>query len=97
MDNIEQKLEEIEALIKSNLMPKMSQPILMPSLDQPASPGRPRGPGVTRTNPVPKTASGVSPTSKKNPLKVAEQLKNPELKQEVKNNIKFNSKGQWSL
>lgn len=102
METIESKLDAIEELIKGNLMPTMNTPNLMPQIDQPASPGRPRGPGIPKSTFKPNTgATPGAPPSKKNPVAIAQQIQNKDMKEaqikQAKEGLSFNSRGQWTL
>jgi hypothetical protein len=96
MENLEAKLDELEELLKSNLIPS-----LMPKIKTPNANGRPKGPGMPRNSfKAPKTP-GINPSSSKNPVKIAEQITNPDLKEDrikqAKEGLSLNSRGQWSL
>ena len=93
--------EDKKDLTKSDLMPNMSTPNLMPKITQSNSVGRPKGPGVARS-PIPKAPNiGIKPPSKKDPVNVAQQLTNPDTKKETiaqaKEGVAFSTRGQWSL
>ena len=66
------KLEELEALLKN-----FNASIKMPKMSTPKPPSLPKA-GVAPKMP------GMGPSSKKDPIKVAEQLKNKELKPSIK-------------
>lgn len=77
MDKLFKKVEELDTLLK-----QFQASIRMPKPKMPS-------------NKPPKEAKmpGIAPTSKKDPVKVANQFKNPELKPK----IKIARNGQWSL
>lgn len=86
MKNIEQKLEEIEELVKNMggamglAMPKLPKPPTLP------------------TQPKPVTAT---PMNQKNPVKVAQQIQDPAAQKvgvkNAKSFVKFDGNGQWKL
>ena len=81
------KIEEI--LIKTR------QAITKPTLSKPNKPEAPKAPGVEKPN-----FKGAQ--SKKDPTKVAEQLENPDIKDQAlidakAEKLKFNKRGQWKL
>jgi hypothetical protein len=82
MERFFKKLDELSDLFKQfNASTKL--PKLgagMPKMPKPA---------------IPKMKTGVAPTSQKDPEKVAQQLKNPELKPKTK--VAMAKSGQWSL
>jgi len=81
MDKVEKKLLELkEALEKA---------IVLPSIKAPKTPSAPE---ISAT-PQPK-APDLTPGSKKDPIKVAQQIKDPDLKISA---IKLAKNGQWSL
>ncbi len=85
MDNLLKKLDEIEDLLKKD-------PQLMPAVK---SPTLGSGMGISMPKPASPKISGIAPSSKKDPAKVAQQLKNPKI--EIKPLIKYADNGQWSI
>jgi len=81
MDNFFKKLDELSDLLK-----QFNASIKLPKLDA----GMPKPPKMAGTK-IP----GMAPKSQKDPTKVAQQLKNPDLKPKAK--ISFAKNGQWSL
>lgn len=53
-------------------------------------------PGKTPTMPKPPKLPGINPPSKKDPVKIAQQLKNPK-EAKPKTSVKISKLGQWSL
>lgn len=89
MEIIEAKLEELEALLKA---------AVLPTITPPGQPGRPAGPSIPKPSfKAPKIKTGVSVSPKKDPVKVAAQLKDPDLKVRAKEQLSFNNGGQWAL
>ena len=80
MDSFFKNIDELSTLLK-----QFNASIKMPKLGA-DMPKPPKAPG-------PKMTPGMAPTSKKDPVKVANQLKNPDLKP----SIKIAKNGQWSL
>jgi hypothetical protein len=94
METLLKKLDELEDLIKADGLP-------MPKIKTPNANGRPKGTSAPKASfSTPKTP-GINPASKKDPVKVAQQLSNPELKDErikqAKEALSLNSRGQWRL
>lgn len=92
MEELLKKLEQIKALIKSQEVP--------PS---PKSP-KPPAPSVPQMSKQPEAPKAGQATSKKDPKKVAEQLKDPGTKdsamkeaKKIKEGVSFSTSGQWSL
>lgn len=86
MDELFKKLDALESLLKnfnaSIKMPKMSVP---------------KPPSLPKAGAAPKMP-GMGPASKKDPAKVAEQLKNKQLKPSIKPQmLKVDKNGQWKL
>lgn len=88
MDNLYKKLVELkEFLEKANVMasPKAPRMPSIPKIDQPAMPKQP----------------DLTPSSKKNPVNVAQQIEDPSAKAQAlkmaKEKIKLAKNGQWSL
>ena len=80
MEKFFKKLEELSTLLKAfNASIKTPKPTV-------GMPTTPKVPGATK---IP----GMAPNSKKDPKKIAEQLKNAELKPK----IKIARNGQWSM
>lgn len=92
METLETKLEELEALMKATILPTISTQ---------GQPGRPTGPSIPKpsfkTPKIPSTGAGVAAPSKKDPVKVSAQLKDPDLKMRAKEQMSFSQGGQWSL
>lgn len=92
MDKLEQKLKVIQELIKAQEVPPSPKP---PRAPEPTSPDAMKPPEAPKAGQA---------TSKKDPKKMAEQLKEPDAKnqamkdaQKLKEGVKFNSGGQWSI
>ena len=96
MEKIEQKLEEIRDLLKANAMPSPNPPMKIKEI-KPLTPVS----QLKTTAPVQPAAPTLAPTSKKNPLKVAQQIQDKPIKQEAvkqaKETLKVAKNGQWSL
>jgi hypothetical protein len=93
---MDELLEKTEALLKSLLSVKTgaSKDLMVPALKAPSM--KVSKPSIKQPS-LGKIPSGLPPPSKKDPTKVAEQLKNPQpgkVKVEV---LKVESNGQWSL
>lgn len=97
METIHKKLEQIEELVKNLGKPKTFTPV------SPKAPTPPKPPSIDDVKPpeAPKANQGVS---KKDPKKMAEQLKDPDLKDQamkeakkLKEGVKFTKSGQWYL
>lgn len=67
------KLDELEALLKN-----FNASIKMPKLSTPKVPGLPKA------GAAPKISAGAGPASKKDPVKVAQQIKNADQKPSIK-------------
>jgi len=80
MEKFFKKLNELDDLLK-----EFKASIATPTI----SSGMPKPPKVKGETKIP----GMTPNSKKDPKKVAEQLKNPDLKPK----IKLARNGQWSM
>jgi hypothetical protein len=94
--SIEAKLEQIEELLKNNFLPSPKGPKLQ-------KPSVSLSPALEPQKPVQAIKPGAN-ASKKDPMKVAEQIANPDLKddakkkaQKLKEGITVNKLGQWSL
>lgn len=90
MDKLAQKLEELKKAAEKAL----------PSLKSPKPPKSPKPDNAE----APKAPKAAAPSSTKDPEKMAEQLKDKDLKEEavkeakkLKEGVKFNSSGQWSM
>ena len=83
MDSLFKKLDELSDLLKK------AQAQFNPSIKMPKPPKA----GIVPKQPK---IPGMTPSSKKDPAKVAQQLKNKELKPKTEM-TSFNSGGQWSL
>lgn len=85
MDKIDEKLLEIEELIKNI----GGMQIAMPKVPKPA------------TLPTAVKAPSTAPTSQKDPLKVAQQISDPSTKKaavkQAKSILKIENNGQWKL
>jgi hypothetical protein len=88
MDDLKQKIVELR---KSLLSLKEQRDVFAPAIKQPAI-KVPKVPNQT-ANKLP----GIAPDSKKDPIKVAEQLKNPRPKKVKVEILKVEDNGQWSL
>lgn len=87
MESLFKKLNELEDLLKQTSatlklpkLPSMPKPTGMPTISKPPSLKTP----------------GVSPVSKKDPVKIAQQLKNPK-ETKPKTSLKISKLGQWSM
>ena len=83
-------LEKFEAILL-----KAKQALVNPRLSKPKGPEAPKAPKVEKPN-------FKGPSSKKDPTKVAEQLKDPDIKSQAlddakQERLKFNKQGQWKL
>lgn len=113
MDDFEKKVEELlKGLLslksgqpKNALVPTIKTPTIpsLPAskLSAPSMPGMPKlssagAPIKVSKNPE-KIPGGMAPESKKDPVKVAEQLKNPKPKGAKVEVLKVEDNGQWSL
>lgn len=99
MDSLIKKLEELNVLIKAvktiNSQPKTVGPTL-PKLPTPKQPTPP--PMTASSSAAPKIGIGQGPNSKKDPKKVAQQIKDGSMSTKTQNTmLKFDSNGQWSL
>jgi hypothetical protein len=88
MEQLEQKLKEIEALLKG--APQIVSP-KPPKLPTPVAPIK--APEVA--------APSNAPASGKNPVKAAQQIQDPSVKKvavkQAKSLVKFDKNGQWSI
>lgn len=93
MEKLEQQLEEIRSLIKGL---KLATPPKMPALASTKNVGMP-----SPVAPVVPAIPTLTPNSKKNPIDVAQQVKNPGVKKlavkQAKEFMKTDSNGQWKL
>lgn len=85
MDSLFKKLDELSDLLK-----QFNATIKTPK----TKPLTPRVPKMGAT--MPKMSTGMAPKTKKDPVKVAEQLKNKDPKPKVRV-ASFNNLGQWNL
>jgi hypothetical protein len=92
MNKLKQKLLEIQELIKAKGVPPSPKPPRSPQPEQISAIKSPEAPKPGQA------------TSKKDPKKMAEQLKDPNLKEQavkdakrLKEGVRFNSGGQWSI
>lgn len=93
--------DKLEALLKGLFALKEQQDFFVPSIKPsgmkaPAAP-KPLDSGLKTNSATPNIAGGLPPPSKKDPVKVAEQLKNPHPVKPPVEFLKFNDNGQWSL
>jgi hypothetical protein len=95
METLQKKLEQIQDLVKQAAM----------SIKQPKAPSAPEAPTQQQAN---QPMKPTTPKTKKDPEKVAEQIKNPKIKDEavqkakklkegIKEKTVFNTRGQWKL
>lgn len=98
MSELEKKLEQLIDLIKAV---KAMEPVkkdgpqlpTIPAIKPPAPPSMKAAPGK-----APKIGSGAGPDSKKDPKKIAEQIKNGSMSTKTqKVMLKFEKNGQWSM
>jgi hypothetical protein len=95
MDKLRDKLE---ALLKNlaAMKPKGDSNSLVPALKMPSV--KPLSmPSATSAVPKQPKMPGISPTSNKDPKKMAEQLRNPKQKKPKIEVLKVEKNGQWSL
>jgi len=86
MDELFKKLDALQDLLKN-----FNASIKMPKMSATKPPSLPKA-GVAPKIP------GMGPSSKKDPVKVAEQLKNKQLKPSIKPQmLKVDKNGQWKL
>jgi hypothetical protein len=99
MDSLVKKLIKLNDLIKALKMPKQAQTPSLPVLQDIKPPTPPALPSIKPSaNKAPKITSGVGPESKKDPKKVAEQIKNGSMSTKTqKVMLKIEQNGQWSL
>jgi hypothetical protein len=93
MEELLLKIQALRDLIKS-LAPKTSnivQPPSIPALKQPPLPS------MNAKAPTATKIPGMNPSSKKDPKKVAEQLKSGKVKSAPAPVLKTDKNGQWSL
>ncbi len=91
MEELVKKIEHIVDVMKA-MMAAIKQPTVSTnSIRMPKTPKM----GMTK----PKT--GLAPDSKKDPVKVAEQISNPDIKKPAvaaaKESVSYSPKGQWSI
>lgn len=91
MEDLFKKIEQIRDLIKAILPKSTGQSV--PSLPKIAPPAQP---SMTST-PTPTKLPGIGPDSKKDPKKIAEQIKSGAIRKPTAPMIKFDSNGQWKL
>ena len=88
MESLEKKLLEIQELLKG-----------VPQIASPKAPGLPKP--VEPIKPATVAPPSNAPASAKNPVKVAQQIKDPSTKKiavkQAKSLVKFDKNGQWSL
>lgn len=87
------KIEELKKALAA-MKPKSQQNPLVPALKPPDI--KPLSIPAATASPSPKLP-GVTPTSSKDPKKVAQQLKNPKPKKPKLEILKTDKNGQWSL
>ena len=85
------KLIELNDLLKA-FVPSAAPPALpaLPSIEQPKPP-------KLRTPSKQTKLPGVAPKTKKDPKKIAEQIRNPTQRKQTLEVLKFDKNGQWSL
>ena len=92
MQDLYNKLEELNKALA--MKSKSQQNTLVPALSVPAP--KPLSiPSTTSSSPT--KLPGVAPTSGKDPVKMAQQLKNPRPKAPKMEILKFDMNGQWQL
>jgi hypothetical protein len=97
MEELAKKLQKLKDLIKAI---RQSQPYKGPTLPQIPAPKQPSAPSMTpKAAAAPKIGAGQGPNSKKDPKKVAEQIKNGSMSTKTqKVMLKADSvTGQWYL
>lgn len=96
MDKAISKLLELREVLEKAIKISSKTPVL----PTPSTPKMPVAPTATAAATVPKQPD-LTPTSKKNPLNQAQQIKDPETKDqamsEAKAKLKLSKNGQWSL
>lgn len=92
---MDELFEKTEALLKSLLSVKTgaSKDLMVPALKPPALPK----PSIKPPKAGGALPGAIPPPSKKDPVKVAEQLKNPNPKKANVEILKVEKNGQWSL
>ena len=93
MDDLRGKLEKLNQLVKA-LLGKPAQAAIVPTPKMP-KPKRLSMPNIQPTKPT--KIPGVAPSTKKDPAKVAEQLKNPRPTKPKIEILKTAENGQWTL
>jgi hypothetical protein len=88
MDDLRNKLERLNILIKSLL--GKDKPNMVPAIKMPQN-------STASTKKINTKIPGIAPTSKKNPIKVAEQLKNPNPTKPNIEILKADKNGQWKI
>src|SRR5271163_614863 len=88
-------ISKIEELRKALGAMKPKQDIMVPALKTPGV--KPLTLPPVRTGSKPSELPGVAPNSNKDPVKMAQQLKNPKPKKPKIEMMKFDKNGQWSL
>lgn len=92
---------ESDKVNKADLMPDIDAARAVPKINPVKDVGRPRGTGNAKQAFKAPKSPGIKPPSQKNPVKVAEQLTNPEAKKEsiaqAKEGIAFSTRGQWQI
>lgn len=93
---MDELIEKTEALLKSLLSIKTgaSKDLMVPALKPPAM--KLPKPSIKQPS-ANKLPSGLPPPSKKDPVKVAQQLKNPNPEKVKVEVLKVEENGQWSL
>lgn len=96
MDELVKKLEQLNDLLKAI---KKLNPPTAPALPKlPSASPPPPPPMKASTGQAPKISTGEGPNSKKDPKKVAEQIKNGSMSTKTqKIMLKFEKNGQWSM
>lgn len=90
MDDLIKKLENVISLAKG-LLSKPNQNVMVPALK--ISAPKPLANTQSNESKIP----GLTPSSNKDPVKMAQQLKNPRPKKVQVEVLKFEKNGQWNL
>lgn len=96
MEDLTKKLEKLNDLLKA--IKKLNPPVA-PALPKLPTTSPPPPPSMkASTGQAPKISNGEGPNSKKDPKKVAEQIKNGSMSTKTqKVMLKFEKNGQWSM
>jgi hypothetical protein len=93
MEELVQKLKQLNELMKAVKQNKPAAPAL-PSIPAPKQPSPP--PMTPPATTAPKISAGQGPNSKKDPKKIAEQIKNGSMSTKTQK-IMLKANGQWYL